>query len=352
MTAGASTPAADGETIVHGGDIDAVRRKFPLAPEPWIDLSTGINPNAYPFDPPFAEAWQRLPQASADAAARLAAAQRYGAADPESIVAAPGSQALIQIVPRLIEATDVAAIGPTYAEHAAAWTRCGHRVRTVRALGDIGDARAVVVVNPDNPTGRIVAAHELCRLADDLAQRHGLLVVDEAFADFAAADVSIVPRLPAATVVLRSFGKAYGLAGARLGFAVTHAEHAKRLRGELGPWAVSGPALDIGAAALRDTQWVGTTRERLTQDCRRIDGLLAAHGFAAVGGTHLFRLVAHARAGEIADALAGDGIHVRRFIERADWLRFGLPGSAAAWDRLEASLQRAMSTRLSDQPLT
>ena len=162
MTAGASTPAADGETIVHGGDIDAVRRKFPLAPEPWIDLSTGINPHAYPFDPPSAEAWQRLPQASADAAARLAAAQRYGAADPETIVAAPGSQALIQIVPRLIEAVDVAVIGPTYAEHAAAWARCGHRVRTVSSLADIGDARAVVVVNPDNPTGRIVAARDLC----------------------------------------------------------------------------------------------------------------------------------------------------------------------------------------------
>ena len=289
MTAGASTPAADGETIVHGGDIDAVRRKFPLAPEPWIDLSTGINPYAYPFDPPFAEAWQRLPQASADATARLAAAQRYGAADPESIVAAPGSQALIQIVPRLIEATDVAVIGPTYAEHAAAWARCGHRVRTVRALGDIGDARAVVVVNPDNPTGRIVAAHELCGLADDLAPRHGLLVVDEAFADFAAADVSIVPRLPPATVVLRSFGKAYGLAGARLGFGVAHAEHAKRLRDELGPWAVSGPALDIGAQRCSIRNGLEATRERLTQDCRRIDALLAAHGFAAAGGTHLFR---------------------------------------------------------------
>ena len=345
MTAGASTPAADGEAIVHGGDIDAVRRMFPQAPEPWIDLSTGINPYAYPFDLPSAEAWQRLPQTSADAAARLAAAQRYGAADPVTIVAAPGSQALIQIVPRLIEATDVAVIGPTYAEHAAAWGRWGHRVRTVRSLADIGDTRAVVVVNPDNPTGRIVAPDELSRLADGLAQRRGLLVVDEAFADFAAADVSIVPRLPPATVVLRSFGKAYGLAGARLGFAVAHAELAKRLRLELGPWAVSGPALDIGAAALRDTQWIEAMRERLTQDCRRIDVLLATHGLAAVGGTHLFRLVAHARAGDIADALAGDGIHVRRFIEQPNWLRFGLAGSPAAWERLEASLQRAMPSR-------
>ena len=344
MTAGASTPAADGETIAHGGDIEAERLRFPQAPEPWIDLSTGINPYAYPFDPPTAETWQKLPQASADAAARLAAARRYGTADAEAIVAAPGSQALIQIVPRLIDAVDVAVIGPTYAEHVAAWARCGHRVRTVRSLADIGDARAVVVVNPDNPTGRIVAADELCRVAGRLAQRRGLLVVDEAFADFSAPGVSIVPRLPPATVVLRSFGKAYGLAGLRLGFAVAHAEHAKRLRRELGPWAVSGPALDIGAAALRNAQWIEEMRAELAQDCRRIDALLAAHGFSAVGGTELFRLVAHPRAGDIADALAGDGIHVRRFAENASWLRFGLPGSPSAWQRLEASMQRATAS--------
>ncbi len=345
MTAGASTPAADSETIVHGGDIEAVRRRFPQAPEPWIDLSTGINPYAYPFDLPSVEVWQRLPQASADAAARLAAAQRYGAADPEAIVAAPGSQALIQIVPRLIEAADVAVIGPTYAEHGAAWMRCGHRVRTVPSLAEIGDARVVVVVNPDNPTGRIVTSDDLCRLADSLAQRRGLLVVDEAFADFAAPNVSLVPRLPPATVVLRSFGKAYGLAGVRLGFAVTHAEYARRLRGELGPWAVSGPALVIGAAALGDTPWIEATRARLAQDCLQIDKLLAAHGCAALGGTELFRLVAHPRAGAIADALAADGIHVRRFPERREWLRFGLPGLPAAWQRLAASLQRATASR-------
>jgi cobalamin biosynthetic protein CobC len=249
---------------------------------------------------------------------------------------------LIQIVPRLIEAGDVAVIGPTYAEHAAAWARCGHHVRTVSSLADIGDARAVVVVNPDNPTGRVIAADDLANLAATLAQRGGLLVVDEAFADFAAAGVSIVPRLPPATVVLRSFGKAYGLAGVRLGIAVAQAEQAQRLHHELGPWAVSGPALAIGAQALRDALWIEDTRTRLAQDCRRIDALLAAHGFATAGGTELFRLVAHAGADAMADALAGDGIHVRRFAEQPSWLRFGLPGSPAAWERLEASLQRAV----------
>jgi cobalamin biosynthetic protein CobC len=113
---------------------------------------------------------------------------------------------------------------------------------------------------------------------------------------------------------------------------------------------VSGPALAIGAAALRDTQWVEDTRARLKQDCLRIDALLATYGFAAVGGVDLFRLVEHARGGEIADALAADGIHVRRFTGHPKWLRFGLPGSAAAWQRLEASLRRASA--LPDQVRT
>ncbi len=154
------------ETIVHGGDLDAARARYPSAPEPWIDLSTGINPHAYPFAPPANEAWQRLPQASGRAGLRQAAARRYGAADAGMLVAAPGSQALIQIVPRLIEDADVAVLGPTYAEHAAAWTRCGHRVREVAALTDVGEARVVVVVNPNNPTGRIVDAGDLRRVAE------------------------------------------------------------------------------------------------------------------------------------------------------------------------------------------
>jgi cobalamin biosynthesis protein CobC len=336
-----SSPAD--ETIAHGGDLDTARARFPSAPEPWIDLSTGINPHAYPFAPPPAEAWQRLPQASAERAVLEAAATRYGAADVGMLVAAPGSQALIQIVPRLIEDADVAVLGPTYAEHAAAWARCGHRVREFATLTDVGEARVVVVVNPNNPTGRIVANDDLRGVAERLAQRGGLLVVDEAFADFAARGVSLIPQLPPATVVLRSFGKAYGLAGVRLGFAAAHADIAHRIRAALGPWAVSGPALSIGAAALADTQWLEQVRGTLAGDCQRLDALLTAFGSTLEGGTHLFRLVSHPHARDIADALGRDGILVRRFATHPQWLRFGLPNSNEAWHRLELSMRNSMS---------
>jgi cobalamin biosynthetic protein CobC len=164
-----------------------------------------------------------------------------------------------------------------------------------------------------------------------------LLLIDEAFADLAA-DVSIVPNLPPATLVLRSFGKTYGLAGLRLGFAITDAELADRLRSELGPWAVSGPALAIGAAALADDRWLNSARERLAADSLRLDDMLIAAGCTIIGGTPLFRLAARPDAQALADRLARRGIHVRRFPYDTTWLRVGLPGDETDWQRLEAAL--------------
>lgn len=327
------------EPVDHGGNIDAARRRYPDAVEPWIDLSTGVNPHPYPFAAPDIEAWTRLPQPSAELALREAAARRYGVFDVDMVVAAPGSQALIQAVPRLVEPTDVVVLGPTYAEHAIAWTRCGHHVVERDTLGDIGAARVAVVVNPNNPTGRVVPRNELIRIGAVLEQRRGLLVVDEAFADFEP-ELSLAPQLPPRAIVLRSFGKAYGLAGLRLGFALAHSELADRLRADLGPWSVSGPALTIGAAALADADWLASMKAALADDCRRLDALLIAAGFELLGGTHLFRLVRHTAAREFADTLGRHGICVRRFAAQPTWLRFGLPGSEPAWARLESALTK------------
>jgi cobalamin biosynthetic protein CobC len=344
--AGASTPEgqaetvapeARSETIEHGGDLAAVRLRFPGAPEPWIDLSTGINPHAYRVPEIDAAHWHRLPQTSGARATLLAAAARYGC-DADHIVAAPGSQSLIQVLPRLVDKTDVAVLGPTYGEHAAAWARHGHRVVERRALSDVGNPRVVVVVNPNNPTGRVLPADELRSLAAVLEQRGGLLVVDEAFADFAEPAVSVAGQLPPATVVLRSFGKAYGLAGARLGFAVAEPAMCARLRSELGPWAVSGPALAIGASVLADARWLGEMRGRLAADRKRLDALLVSNGLSIEGGTHLFCLARHARADAISNKLGRAAIHVRRFAAEPAWLRFGIPGTESEWRRLGDAL--------------
>lgn len=327
------------EPLPHGGDIDAARARYPDAPEPWVDLSTGINPHAYPLPEITPTAWHQLPQSSAEHEMLLAARRRYGAAPDAQIVAAPGSQALIQIVPRLIDACEVAIVGPTYGEHAASWARCGHRVREVASIAEAGAARVVIVVNPDNPTGRVLAAGALSDLAEDLAARDGLLLVDEAFVDFAPGNASLASHLPASAMLLRSFGKAYGLAGVRLGFAIAHERWCAPLRSEVGPWAVAGPAMEIGTAALLDDGWLAAMAETLASDCQQLDQLLQAMGLTIVGGTHLFRLAESERASALVDALGRAGILVRSFPFNRNWLRFGLPGNAQQWQRLEAVLQ-------------
>jgi cobalamin biosynthetic protein CobC len=314
--------------MVHGGDLGEAARRFPDAPRPWIDLSTGINPVSYPVPELPESAWTRLPGRAAEEALLEAAAARYGVPSKAMIVAAPGTQALIQLLPRLVPRSRIAIVGPTYQEHQACWSRAGHEVRLVPSLED---SDVVVVVNPNNPTGRLFAPAELAKVK-------GLLVVDEAFIDFLPREMSLAGDLPERAVVLRSFGKTYGLAGVRLGFAIAQRDMASRIRAELGPWAVPGPALEIGRRALNDGAWLRAARERLVADSARLDGLLRKAGFEIAGGTLLFRLARHPSATIFVQRLGQQGIHVRFFPAAPDQLRFGLPGNDEAFRRLAAAL--------------
>ena len=328
------TEPAASEPVAHGGDLGQIRRRFPDAPLPWIDLSTGINPVAYPLAAPPSEAWSRLPTRAAGQALVAAAARRYGVRDPATVVAAPGTQALIQLLPRLVPASRVAVVGPTYAEHALCWQRGGHEVAVVPDLAAAAGADVVIVVNPDNPTGRLLPPQALS------AANTSLLIVDEAFIDLLPRAVSLAGNLPANAVVLRSFGKTYGLAGVRLGFAVAPLRFAQHLGKELGPWAVSGPALEIGRVALDDEAWLKAAAKRLAADQEKLDALLLAAGFTILGGTPLFRLGEHPEATRLVDALGRQGIHVRAFADRPTWLRFGLPANEGEFRRLATALSR------------
>ena len=317
--------------VTHGGDLGEVRRRYPDAPLPWIDLSTGINPVPYPVPALPPESWTRLPSRESERALIDAAARRYGVRDLETIVAAPGTQALIQLLPRLMPKSRVAIVGPTYEEHEVSWRRQGHDVTIVSHLSGYSDI--AVLVNPDNPTGRIVPAAELRPL-------RGLLVVDESFIDFHPPAASLANDLPQHTVVLRSFGKTYGLAGVRLGFAIAERSLAARLRDELGPWAVPGPAIEIGRRALSDDAWLAETTKRVDADGMQLQMLLIQAGFAIVGGTALFLLASHPDAARLVEMLARNGIHVRRFAYEPSWLRFGLPASDAEFSRLAKALSQ------------
>ena len=324
----------------HGGDLGAARQLFPAAPEPFIDLSTGINPFPYPLPPLGPALFARLPEPAAIERLAAIAAAAYGAPSAAHAVAAAGVQALLPHVFALAAPGRAAVLAPTYAEHARVAALTGHQVRDVARIADLAGADLGILVNPNNPDGRIIARPDLLALADTLAP--GLLVVDEAFMDVAPADTGLASDAGRANlVVLRSFGKFFGLAGVRLGFALAAPPIAARLRAVLGPWAVSGPALAVGTAALADAAWIAATRARLAVAARRLDDLLGTAGLQVAGGTALFRLVHAPDAAQVFDQLGRAGIFVRRFAEQPGWLRFGLPGDEAAWQRLAAALGSA-----------
>jgi cobalamin biosynthetic protein CobC len=140
-------------------------------------------------------------------------------------------------------------------------------------------------------------------------------------------------------MVQRSFGKAYGLAGLRLGFALASPDIAASLRETLGPWSVSGPAIAIGIRALADSEWLTTQGARLGRESARLDALLHSAGWRIIGGTRLFRLGAHAAAPAVFQRLLALGILTRPFADAPDRLRFGIPGDERAWARVAAALR-------------
>lgn len=321
----------------HGGDLTAAVAAYGGAPGDWLDLSTGINPHPWPIPAALREVgWTRLPS-RADVAALVAAARRaYRVPDGLAVVPAPGTQAIVQWLPRLAPPARVTILGPTYSEHARSWRLAGREVIEVGTLPEAVAAYGhLVLTNPNNPDGRIVPVHDLLANARRL---DGWLVVDESFADVAP-EASFVQHLrdePA--IILRSFGKFYGLAGVRLGFAIARPDLADEVVAALGPWAVSGPALAVGAAALVDEDWAAGMRSRLAAEADALDSVLVGAGLAIVGGTSLYRLSRTADAERVHRRLAEARIWTRRFSDRPDLLRFGLPPSPADLERLCVAL--------------
>ncbi len=327
---------------VHGGGLDAAIARFGGSRADWLDLSTGINPAPVALPALHPDVWARLPDAGLQAECIEAARRAYGAPASAGIVAAPGSQALISLLPFLLPRGEVTIVEPTYGEHRASFEAAGHCVTGIATIADLPDgAKVVVVVNPNNPDGRRMERASLLALLPEMQRRGGLLVVDEAFADalpeMSIADMAGAPGL----LVHRSFGKFYGLAGVRLGFALTTPALAETLRRRLGPWAVSGPALAIGRAVLSSEE----ARERIAAEvqdqAQRRDAVLAAAGLPLVGATPLFATVETGGGADLFEALCRRHILIRPFSYRPDWLRFGNPKDEGEAARLAAALAEA-----------
>lgn len=315
----------------HGGDISRACALFGGAPADWIDLSTGINRQPYLLPVIPENIWHALPDRLLfDTAA--AAARTVYKTNADCLPVA-GAQAAIQMIPRVFSSGAVSIVSPTYNEHATCFRAAGWKVFEGSVLEDLPLSDACVVVNPNNPDGRIYTAEALSKAA----QRHGLLIVDESFADvlseeptFATADLKNV-------LVLRSIGKFFGLAGLRLGFVLGAPELLAPLRDFAGPWAVSGPALYAGTAALNDTSWQHNTRVRLQSDARRLDSLVQNSDWNSEGGTALFRLYRAQNAASAQQQLAKFKIWSRCFDYDQGLIRLGLPGPECEWSRLETA---------------
>ena len=316
----------------HGGNLDQAMACYGAGD--WIDLSTGINRRPWPVPALSAAAWRNLPTKAAQTALVAQAAVSWGAAAGVAGVALGGAQAAIQLVPRLRPKGRAAVLGPTYNEHAACLSAEGWQVSAVTDLADLVGADLAIIVNPNNPDGRHFAPETLLALVG----RVGLLVVDESFGDVTP-DLSLLPHAGrAGLLVLRSFGKFYGLAGVRLGFAFGTEGDIDALSRMSGPWPVSGPAIEIGTHALADAAWAAAMRAQLAADAARADALAQRAGWQLVGGSDLFRLYDTGSAKAAQDKLARHQIWSRIFPWSETLLRLGLPGPEPEWQRLDAAL--------------
>ena len=318
--------------LEHGGRLRRAAEDYGIALADWVDLSTGISPWAYPVPPVPEAVWQRLPED--DDGLEAAAAAYYGSAE---LLPVAGSQPAIQALPAVLPGARVRLLAPGYAEHAHAWRERRPRLIDAAAIEDaIDDSDVLVLVQPNNPTG---VHFERARLLDwhaRLARRGGWLVVDEAFADTTPAHSLVALAGRPGLVVLRSLGKFFGLAGARVGFVFAPAEVRTALAERLGPWTLAGPSRWAARHALVDTAWQAAQRARLDAAGARLRRLLQAHGLESHGPA-LFQYVRRPDAMRLHEAFARRGILLRRFDEPPA-LRFGLPAEEPRWTRLEAAL--------------
>lgn len=247
---------------LHGGDIISASERYDIPVDQWIDLSTGINPEPYPVVDLPVECFSRLPYI--DPAFNRAVANYYQC---EQFIALSGTQAAIQVLPALLKKQPILLPQVGYQEHAKHWQKanvglnyyvslCAEAmIRSINQQLEENPAQHLLVINPNNPTAVKISKAQLILWAEQL-EDGSYLIVDEAFIDLSPQDsVLSDDGRPANIIVLRSFGKFFGLAGIRLGFVFANELLLKSLSHALGLWQLNGPAQSIAMRALIDTTW-------------------------------------------------------------------------------------------------
>lgn len=330
--------------LTHGGRILAAAEKYAIPEKQWLDLSTGLNPNGWPVPDLPLSIWQTLPEDNDGL--QTAACEYYGC---EICLPVAGSQAAIQTLPTLRSLSKVGVISPTYAEHKHNWKQAGHEVVQL-AVEDVDkiieQLDVLVVINPNNPTGKLISTNILLDWHQKLSKKGGWLVVDEAFMDVTPEKSLLSSGIKPGLIVLRSLGKFFGLAGVRCGFVISDKELLQRLSDKIGPWSLTGPTRYIAKQALNDKNWHNKTCESLNESSSRLSETLNINGLAPSGGTALFQWLNHPKAKQIYDECAKQGILIRYFeaqdstTKNMPSLRFGLPANEKQWSRLTNVLSR------------
>ncbi len=332
----------------HGGNLTAAAQRYGVHIDKWLDLSTGISPWSWPVPTIPEQIWQRLPEN--DDSLEHAARNYY---QTNSLLAVPGSQFAIQTLPALFAASKVLMPARGYAEHQAAWAKAGHTIILYHdhEIDDLEEKIShnnidiLLVINPNNPTTKIINPQQLRNLHQLLQNKGGYLIVDEAFMDITP-EHSLAKYCPSSSlIVLRSLGKFFGLAGIRLGFVLAEQSLLEPLIHMLGPWAVTAPTRWVGAMALQDELWQQSQRPRLITSANKLATYLhnkLSKINYSLAHTGLFITVdVAANYGDlIYEHLAMHGVLIRYFKlnNQQVSLRFGLLKNDLEWNHFDKAM--------------
>ena len=315
----------------HGGDIELAVKKYGGARENWIDLSTGINGASYPWQQNIGVELRNLPSNKLLVNLEEAASTAYKVAENTETAAVSGAQQIINLLPICLKSCNsVTILGPTYNEYEKTFKNSGIKTQTVSEVSGLSSSDIAIIVNPNNPTGKVIADETL----DELSKKVRILIIDESFKMFSSRRTQKFNNI----IQINSLGKFFGLAGVRLGFVSGPSDFIKTVKAILGPWPVSTLAAEIGIVALNDKVWISEMEKKLVTESNTLHEACSSKNWELIGKTSLFHTYATSSCLEVEKQFAAHGVWIRTFDYSTTWVRLGIPTSENEWTRVKRAL--------------
>jgi threonine-phosphate decarboxylase len=266
----------------HGGQLRPIATRYGFRPEQLLDFSANINPSGPP-----ASVLVALQRALSDPASLIAypdleltrlkkALAEASGIQPENVAVANGFVPLLEAALRSLRVTRCLLPVPSFSEyrqtlantgvavapyHLAQEQRFSYRPDALLRAVLEGDCDALLLANPQNPSGALCEAGRMRGLIE-MATQHGIKVLlDEAFIDYVPAESLTRSAIESENlVVFRSVTKFFAIPGLRVAYAVSNASSIQNLNNRLVPWPVTSLASDAVCAALQDNAYAQKTR--------------------------------------------------------------------------------------------